>query len=134
MKTIILILATALLTFSLTRTIFPNKSVAPQVDRGGYSFSCDTLNGKPVFYYQKILQGNPVVTVDSVIQRSFTIVDSVTYGAIDKNGNDIPRYKTLTVLSVEVDSTYWEFIGNNPLPYKTGSFNHKYIVVDNDPL
>ncbi len=126
MKTTILILAVVL------TTIFTNKAVS-QIDQQGYSFSCDTLNGKPVFYYQKILPGNPVITVDSIIQKTFTIIDSVTYETLDNKGNDIPYYKTLTVLSVYVDSTHWERIGNDTLLTKTGTSNHKYIVVDNDP-
>jgi hypothetical protein len=126
MKTSILILAVALI------TIFTNKAVS-QVDKDGYSFHSDTLNGKPVLYYQKILPGNPVITVDSIIQRSFTIVDSVTYITVDKKGNTVPQYRQLTVLSVEVDSTHKEFIGNNPLPAVTGTFTHKYIVVDENP-
>jgi hypothetical protein len=126
MKTSILILAVALI------AIFTNKAVS-QVDKDGYSFHSDTLNGKPVLYYQKILPGNPVITVDSVIRRSFTIVDSVTYVTFDKDYNVSPEYRTLTVLSVDVDSTHLEFIGNNPLPYKTGTFTHKYIVVDDNP-
>ena len=125
MKTSILILAVAL------TTIFTNKAVS-QVDKDGYSFHAGSLNGKPVLYYQKILPGNPVITVDSVIERSFTIVDSVTYVTVDKNGNTVPDYRTLTVLSVQVDSTYMKFVGNNPLPYRAGKFSHKYIVVDDN--
>ncbi len=126
MKNSILILAVAL------TTIFTNKAVS-QVDKDGYTFESRPLNGKPVLYYQKILPGNPVITVDSVIERSFTIVDSVTYVTVDKNGNTVPDYRTLTVLSVQVDSTYMKIIGNNPLPCRVGKSYHKYIVVDDNP-
>lgn len=125
MKTSILILAVAL------TTIFTNKAVS-QVDKDGYTFQSRPLNGKPVLYYQKILPGNPVITVDSVIERSFTIVDSVTYVTVDKNGNTVPDYRTLTVLSVQVDSTYMKIIGKDPLPCRVGKFSHKYIVVDDN--
>lgn len=125
MKTSILILAVAL------TTIFTNKAVS-QVDKDGYSFHSDTLNGKPVLYYQKILPGNPVITVDSIIRRSFTIVDSVTYVTFDKDYNVSPEYRTLTVLSIDVDSTYMKIIGNNPLPCRVGKSYHKYIVVDDN--
>ena len=125
MKTSILILAVVL------TTIFTNKAVS-QVDKDGYSFHAGSLNGKPVLYYQKIIPGNPVITVDSIIRRSFTIVDSVTYITVDKKGDTIPQYRQLTVLSIDVDSTHMEYVENNPLPYKVGTHNHKYIIVDDN--